>query len=113
MDRGDRPQVVRCVLIAPAKAQNWHLGGSLRMDGPQPADDGCDPQAASRIVARIRDAVSSVVVGKEDTVDKLLIAVLCRGHALLEDVPGVGKTLLARSLAMAMGCAFHRIQIGR
>jgi MoxR-like ATPase len=61
-------------------------------------------------VARIREAVGSVVVGKEDTVDKLLIAVLCRGHALVEDVPGVGKTLLARSLATAMGCAFHRIQ---
>jgi MoxR-like ATPase len=74
------------------------------------ANDGCDPRAAARIVGRIRDAVSSVVVGKHDTVDKLLIAVLCRGHALLEDVPGVGKTLLARSLAMAMGCAFHRIQ---
>jgi MoxR-like ATPase len=80
------------------------------MDGPQPVDCEGDPQAASRIVARIREAVGSVVVGKEDTVDKLLIAVLCRGHALVEDVPGVGKTLLARSLATAMGCAFHRIQ---
>jgi MoxR-like ATPase len=84
--------------------------GQQRVDGPQPVDDQADPEAASRIVARIRQAVGSVVVGKEDTVDKLLIAVLCRGHALLEDVPGVGKTLLARSLAMAMGCAFHRIQ---
>jgi MoxR-like ATPase len=84
--------------------------GQQHMDGSQPVDDGVDPQAASRIVARIRQAVGSVVVGKEDTVDKLLIAVLCRGHALLEDVPGVGKTLLARSLAIAMGCAFHRIQ---
>ncbi len=80
------------------------------MDGPRPVDDEGDSQAASRIVARIREAVGRVVVGKEDTVDKLLIAVLCRGHALLEDVPGVGKTLLARSLATAMGCAFHRIQ---
>ncbi len=50
------------------------------------------------------------MVGKEAVVDKLLVAVLCRGHALLEDVPGVGKTLLARSLATAMGCGFHRIQ---
>jgi MoxR-like ATPase len=76
----------------------------------EPLDLVCDPVAASRIVTRIRAAVSSVVVGKDETVDKLLIAVLCRGHALLEDVPGVGKTLLARSLAVAMGCAFHRIQ---
>jgi MoxR-like ATPase len=54
--------------------------------------------------------VNTVVVGKQNVVDRLLVAVLCHGHALLEDVPGVGKTLLARSLATAMGCAFRRIQ---
>src|SRR3984957_14242936 len=69
-----------------------------------------DPQLAARTVGEIRDAVGRVVVGKQDVVDKLLVAVLCQGHALLEDVPGVGKTLLARSLATAMGCVFHRIQ---
>jgi len=72
--------------------------------------DAWDPPAAARTLASIREAVSTVVVGKEGVVDKLLVAVLCQGHALLEDVPGVGKTLLARSLATAMGCAFHRIQ---
>ena len=61
-------------------------------------------------MARIRDAVATVVVGKSDVVDQLLVAVLCRGHVLVEDVPGVGKTLLARSLATVMGCSFRRVQ---
>jgi MoxR-like ATPase len=54
--------------------------------------------------------VLSVFVGKEETLEQLLIAVLCRGHVLIEDVPGVGKTILARSLAAALGCDFRRIQ---
>jgi MoxR-like ATPase len=70
--------------------------------------DGFD--GAERAIALIRAAVAGVVVGKQDAVDQLLVAVLCRGHALLEDVPGVGKTLLARSLAATMGCTFRRIQ---
>lgn len=62
-------------------------------------------------VDRLRSAVSSVVVGHGEALDQLLVALLCRGHALLEDVPGVGKTLLARSLAAALGCAFRRVQL--
>jgi MoxR-like ATPase len=62
-------------------------------------------------VDRIRAAVSGVVVGQEEAIEQLLVAVLCRGHALLEDVPGVGKTLLARSLAAVTGCTFRRIQL--
>jgi MoxR-like ATPase len=72
-----------------------------------------DPEwraSALAVVARIREMVATVVVGKQDVVDQLLVAVLCRGHVLIEDVPGVGKTLLARSLATAMGCGFRRIQ---
>jgi MoxR-like ATPase len=68
------------------------------------------PGAVPAALARIRKAVASVVVGKEDVVDLLLVALLARGHVLLEDVPGVGKTLLARSLATAMGSGFRRIQ---
>jgi MoxR-like ATPase len=62
------------------------------------------------VIGRVQAAVSGVVVGKDDVLEQLLVAVLCGGHALLEDVPGVGKTLLARSLAAAMGCEFRRIQ---
>jgi MoxR-like ATPase len=60
---------------------------------------------------RVRSAVGSVVVGNQHAIDLLLVALLCRGHALVEDVPGVGKTLLARSLAGAFGCQFRRIQL--
>ena len=79
------------------------------MDG----DAHSDPEwraSGLAVVARIREMVATVVVGKQDVVDQLLVAVLCRGHVLVEDVPGVGKTLLARSLATAMGCGFRRIQ---
>jgi len=51
-----------------------------------------------------------VVVGHGEALEQLLVALLCQSHALVEDVPGVGKTLLARSLAAAMGCSFRRIQ---
>jgi MoxR-like ATPase len=61
-------------------------------------------------LGRVRAAVGSVVVGREDAVEQMLVAMLCGGHVLVEDVPGVGKTLLARSLSAAMGCAFRRIQ---
>jgi MoxR-like ATPase len=49
-------------------------------------------------------------VGKAGAIDLLLIALLCEGHVLLEDVPGVGKTMLAKSLARTLGCSFRRIQ---
>jgi MoxR-like ATPase len=68
------------------------------------------PPLGTETIARIRAAVAEVVVGKQDVLDQLLVAVLCRGHVLVEDVPGVGKTLLARSLATALGCTFTRVQ---
>jgi MoxR-like ATPase len=67
--------------------------------------------AVPHALARVRRAVGDVVVGNEPALDLLLVALLCRGHALLEDVPGVGKTLLARSLAASLGCQFRRIQL--
>jgi MoxR-like ATPase len=58
----------------------------------------------------VLDAVGSVVVGRSDTVRLALAAVLAGGHVLFEDVPGLGKTLMARSLAQALGLDFRRIQ---
>ena len=58
----------------------------------------------------IRDAVGRVIVGQSDPVEKMLIALLCNGHVLLEGVPGIAKTLMVNTLAQALGARFSRIQ---
>ncbi len=60
--------------------------------------------------AQVRENVARVIVGKAATIDLLLVALLCGGHVLLEDVPGVGKTMMARALAISLGLTFRRLQ---
>ncbi|HEY5467361.1 MAG TPA: AAA family ATPase, partial [Clostridia bacterium] len=62
------------------------------------------------IVGRIRENMEKAVVGKSNVVDLVLTALVCRGHVLIEDVPGVGKTTLVASLARSLDCSFKRIQ---
>jgi MoxR-like ATPase len=59
---------------------------------------------------RVVENIEQVIVGKRETVELVAISLLCQGHLLIEDVPGVGKTMLARSLARSLGCVFSRIQ---
>jgi MoxR-like ATPase len=59
---------------------------------------------------RIKANVARVIVGKDETVELLLVALLCEGHVLLEDVPGIGKTTLAKALAKSLDSSFQRIQ---
>ena len=59
---------------------------------------------------RIRENVASVIVGKDAIIESALVAVFSEGHILLDDVPGMGKTVLAKSLARSLGCNFQRIQ---
>ena len=60
--------------------------------------------------ARVRENVERVIVGKGAVVELAIVALLCEGHILIEDVPGLGKTVLAKSLARSLGCSFRRIQ---
>lgn len=64
----------------------------------------------SDVAVKIRKNIQKVIVGKSDVLDLLLTAVLCEGHILLEDVPGIGKTTMARALAASLGSGFRRIQ---
>ena len=59
---------------------------------------------------RLRENIQRVIVGKDEQIELALVAVLCEGHILVEDVPGIGKTTLAKSLAASLGCTFRRIQ---
>lgn len=62
------------------------------------------------IANRVIDNVEKVIIGKREQVEQTVIALLCQGHVLIEDVPGVGKTMLAKTIARSIGCTFHRIQ---
>jgi MoxR-like ATPase len=59
---------------------------------------------------RVAESLEKVIVGKRQPIELVVIGLLCQGHILIEDVPGVGKTMLARSLARSMDCEFNRIQ---
>ncbi|MEC7837032.1 MAG: MoxR family ATPase [Chloroflexota bacterium] len=62
------------------------------------------------VVEKIKDNIQQVIVGKSDVIDSVLISILCNGHVLVEDVPGSGKTTLARAVASSLDCSFGRIQ---
>ena len=63
-----------------------------------------------QVTQNIKSNIQKVIVGKDEQINLSLVAVLCEGHILLEDVPGTGKTTLARALAASLGCSFKRIQ---
>ena len=67
-------------------------------------------QSIRGIAERLQASVERVIVGKTDVVRLALVALLCEGHILLEDVPGIGKTMLAKAIARSLGCSFRRIQ---
>lgn len=66
--------------------------------------------SAQEIAERAAKNVGQVIIGKRNEVRLAILGLLCRGHILLEDIPGVGKTMMAKSLARALGCTFSRIQ---
>ncbi len=75
-----------------------------------PAEDVAAVQNCEKAYNTIRDELSKVIVGQQDVIEQVLIAVFAKGHALLEGVPGLAKTLLISSLAQSLHLGFKRIQ---
>ena len=69
-----------------------------------------ETQSATGIAQEIVENVCTVIVGKNAVIERALAAVIAQGHILIEDVPGVGKTMLAKSISASIGCSFKRIQ---
>ena len=69
-----------------------------------------DIEPVQSLTQRVSANVERVILGKHQEIELALIALLCQGHLLIEDVPGVGKTMLARAIAKSLGCSFKRLQ---
>src|SRR5512137_2590700 len=69
-----------------------------------------NPAEIQQFAQTVIDNVEKVIVGKREAIDLLMVALLCEGHVLIEDVPGVGKTMLARAMATSLGLSFKRLQ---
>ena len=68
------------------------------------------PKEIQEFVQAVVDNVEKVIVGKREAIELVMMALLCEGHVLIEDVPGTGKTMLARAVAASLGLAFKRLQ---
>ena len=80
---------------------------------PEISEEAATSQSIANVrdlAERVRENVQRVIVGKSSSIDLAVIALLCRGHVLIEDVPGTGKTTLTKALAASLNCEFHRIQ---
>ena len=67
-------------------------------------------RSADQLLKDIKSNIEKVIVGKGEVIDLVLTALLCSGHVLIEDVPGLGKTTLVSALAKSLGCSFKRVQ---
>lgn len=78
--------------------------------GKSQGEIGLDVMHVNEAADRFMTNVGKVIVGKREVIELVLVALLCEGHVLIEDVPGIGKTMLAKATAGSLGCSFKRIQ---
>jgi len=76
-----------------------------------PSERLIDTDQAKALLDRLRENIRTVYIGNTEAVDRLLVCLMARGHILIEDVPGVGKTVLATALARSVDCKFNRVQL--
>jgi len=81
---------------------------AARQDGP--GRDGADLDTLARVTGRIRKSIETVIEGKPEVAKLAIVVMLSEGHLLIEDVPGVGKTMLAKALARSIDCSVRRVQ---
>ncbi len=84
--------------------------GNVGNEKPATSNVAQAVQSASKRLGKIRERINSVLIGQEEVVDQVIVALLSNGHVLLEGIPGLGKTLLVRTLATCFGGTFKRIQ---
>ena len=102
---------VTCPACGAKTLLDWPGGATIRIPkqkDPAQREPGSSPVGA--IAGRIIENIEKVIVGKRAEIELTVVALLAEGHVLLEDVPGVAKTMLARALARSLGCVFKRIQ---
>src|SRR5437588_12991546 len=88
------------------------MAGTDSPDGRKPlvGDQNLQEVDVRGLAVRLAQNVEKVIVGKHNEVQMTLLALLCQGHVLVEDVPGVGETMLAKAIARSLGCSFKRVQ---